>query len=119
MPPRQPPPRSRSWASRNARPSARPTLCGPSRPACRPTRRPGLSEAQFRYMLEPLVANVPDNRAGFEAMKARVDAAIAALTERVDLLKAREERDQKLQVQQAGVDTSADGMNRLRYYAQH
>jgi hypothetical protein len=74
-----------------------------------------MSEEEFERRLEPMVENLPTVADGHAALVALVDRTIAELTERLELVGLREERDLALDEVIARADVSHDGVLRERY----
>jgi hypothetical protein len=76
-----------------------------------------MSAEEFECRLEPLVGNLPMIAEGHAGLVALLDRTIAELTERLELVGLREERDLALGEVMAGTDVSHDGALRERYHA--
>jgi hypothetical protein len=74
-----------------------------------------MSEEEFARRLEPMVQNLPTVADGHAALVALVDQRIAEMTERIELVGLREERDLALDGVTARADTSPEGEKRERY----
>jgi hypothetical protein len=72
---------------------------------------------EFERRLEALVREPPAPKEGRAALQAFVDEMIAELTERIELLALREERDLERKVVKATADVSLGGEKRTRYQA--
>jgi hypothetical protein len=82
-------------------------------------RPEAMPRSEFLRRLDVLVVTMPDRKQGHAIAKAIVAGMIAELTERAELLEAREERDQSLRVRAASLDGSPAGAYRLRYEMAH
>jgi hypothetical protein len=74
-----------------------------------------MSEGEFARRLEPMVQNLPTIAVGHAALVRLVDQSIAELTERVELIGLREQRDRYLATRIALTDVSHEGELRERY----
>jgi hypothetical protein len=74
-----------------------------------------MSEGEFARRLEPMVASLPTILEGHAQLVRLVDQTVAELTERVELLGLREERERYLETKVAQTDTTHDGELRERY----
>jgi hypothetical protein len=74
-----------------------------------------MSTEEFERRLEPMVENLPTVADGHAALVALVDRTIAELTERLELVGLREDRDLALDEVIARADVSHDGVLRERY----
>jgi hypothetical protein len=74
-----------------------------------------MSEGEFGRRLEPMVANLPTIAEGHAQLVRVVDQTVAELTERIELLGLREERERYLETKVAQTDTSHEGELRERY----
>jgi hypothetical protein len=74
-----------------------------------------MSEGEFARRLEPMVASLPTIAEGHAQLVRVVDQTIAELTERVELLGLREQRERYLEAKVAQTDTTHEGELRERY----
>ncbi|MDX6342785.1 MAG: hypothetical protein QOH87_2923, partial [Trebonia sp.] len=79
----------------------------------------GMGVGEFRRRIEALAATAPGADRGHATLKAMVAEAVAELSERLELVEAREDRDRELAVRIAAFDGSAEGAKRLRYEMAH
>jgi hypothetical protein len=80
-------------------------------------RPPEMSEEEFERRLEPMVANLPTMAEGHAKLVRLVEQSIAELTERVELVGLREQRDCALAAEEAKVAVTVEGDRRERYDA--
>jgi hypothetical protein len=74
-----------------------------------------MSDGEFARRLEPMVQNLPTIAEGHAALVRLVDQSIAELTERVELIGLREQRDRYLATRIALTDVTHEGELRERY----
>jgi hypothetical protein len=78
-------------------------------------RKPEITEEEFERRLEPMVNNLPTIREGYAGLVQIVEQAIEELTERIELLELREERQRSLAVLEAQDDGSPEADKRERH----
>jgi hypothetical protein len=74
-----------------------------------------MSEEEFERRLEPMVQDLPTVAEGHAALVALVEEQMAELTERIALVKLREERDLELADDKARDDVSSEGEKHHRH----
>jgi hypothetical protein len=75
-----------------------------------------MSAEEFTRRLEPMVQDLPTIAEGHAALVARVEQTITELTERLELVGLREERDRAIEVVEAGADVTPADEKLARYH---